>query len=74
MYDWIGSLVTLLIIAAIAVLWYFTCGRHGRCCCSCCYTCREDKRCCCSCCCTTTYDEELEQAEVLTCKSKIKLQ
>ena len=30
MYDWIGALVTIAIIVAIGVLWYFTCGRYGR--------------------------------------------
>jgi len=57
----VSNLVTLGFIILIAVVWYFGCIRHGRCCCMCCYN--KAGRCCCACSCCDGYiakeDEEM---------------
>jgi len=56
-----SNLMTLGFIILIAVVWYFGCIRHGRCCCMCCYN--KAGRCCCACSCCDGYidkdDEEM---------------
>jgi len=59
-----SHIFTLCLIILIAIVWYFGCIRHGRCCCLCCYN--KAGRCCCACSCCDGYIEQEDEQMVIS--------